>query len=474
MLFEKRIQGIASLMALFSLTASLLWFCTAYWIVFNDFGGLKLHSPASMNLYSTIVVLITISFAVDYLRIGRMRAYDLHMPNQWGFSLLASFQQVLTVLLVLGLYMLASKDGNVSRMFLLWFAAGLLPVLTIIHRLVPKWLSGHLFGGRYLYEAVVVSDGAVGQDRISRWLARHQCYGVRVQETINLQDIANREGLGSEAVLNALEAELRKRRPAMVVMHQFPHESGALLRLKQLCDRLGCRMIVALDMDPEFARTVSFHKEGDMQLISVRHEPLECPTNRIMKRLLDIAVALPVVIFVLPFLTLWVWLMQRKQSPGPIFHRQLRSGMKNEHFLLYKFRSMHVGHGAENRQATRDDDRIFSFGRWIRRTSVDEVPQFINVLIGDMSVVGPRPHLPKHDEEFAQVVEQYQLRHFVKPGITGLAQVKGFRGEIKDPSQITNRLLSDVFYIEHWSISMDVNIISKTALQLIRTPETAY
>ncbi len=457
-----------------SLAATLLWFCIAYWLVFNGFGGLALRSPVAIDTYAMAVVLVTLSFFVDHLRTRTSRAYELHGVNKWGFSLFAALQQVLTLLLILSLYMLASKDRGVSRMFLMWFLAGALPILTLIHRLVPQWLSEHLFGGRYLYHAVVVSDGEIGQDRILTWLARHKCYGVCVQDTINLQDFANRDGISSSTVLEALGAELRKRRPAMVIMHQFPLQSGALLRLKQLCDRLGCRMIVALDMDPEFSKMVSFHKDGDMQLISIRHEPLECPTNRVLKRLLDIAVSLPVVFLVLPFLTLWVWLWQRRQSAGPIFHRQLRSGMQNEHFVLYKFRSMHVGHGTENRQATKDDERIFPFGKWLRRYSIDEIPQFINVLVGDMSVVGPRPHLPQHDEKFAQVVDHYHLRHLIKPGITGLAQVKGFRGEITNPSQITDRLRSDVFYIEHWSLALDLNIISKTALQFFHVSDTAY
>jgi len=461
-------------MVLCSLALSLVWFCCAYWIVFNGFGGLSLRSPAAIDTYAMVIMLIAVSFGIDYLRTRMTRAYDLLRPNKWGFSLFAAIQQVVTLLIVLSVYILASKEQGVSRLFLLWFLVGLLPLLTLMHRLLPQWLSEHLFGGRYLYQAVVVSDSDLGQDRILAWLERHRCYGVTVQDTINLQTIANEEGVCSDKVLQALGDELKKRRPAMVIMHQFPLESGALVKLKQLCDRLGCRMIVSLDMGPEFANMLSFHKDGDMQLISIRQEPLECPTNRILKRLLDIAVSLPVVFLLLPFLTFWVWWMQRRQSPGPIFHRQMRSGMNNEHFLLYKFRTMHVGHGSENKQATKNDDRIFSFGRLMRKCSIDEIPQFINVLIGDMSVVGPRPHLPKHDEEFAQIVDHYQLRHLVKPGITGLAQVKGYRGEVTNSAQIKDRLLSDVFYIENWSITMDFSIIWKTAYQIFRAPTTAY
>jgi exopolysaccharide biosynthesis polyprenyl glycosylphosphotransferase len=474
MLLENRTRGIATLIALCSLTACLVWFAISYCIVFSGFGGLTLRSPSSPQVYGMTVLLAVIGFFVDHLRNKDTRIYRLNAANKWGFSLMAASQQTLTVLLFLGLYVLASKDRSVSRLFLLWYAAGLLPVLTLIHRLLPRWLSENLFNGRYRYDALVVSNGCVEENRIHEWLAAHECYGVNIQETINLKAIATPEELKSGLLPAALKHQLKEKRPSMVIMHQFPLETSAMMRLKQLCDSLGSRMILNLNLDPEFARVMTFHKEGDMQLISIRHEPLECPTNRILKRLLDVAVALPVVLFILPLLTLWVALMQRRQSPGPVFHKQLRSGMRNEHFMIYKYRSMHVGHGTENRQATKSDDRIFPFGRFIRKTSLDEIPQFLNVLLGDMSVVGPRPHLPKHDEEFAAIAEEYPLRHFVKPGITGLAQVNGFRGEVTEPLQITQRLRSDVRYIEQWSLSLDLNIMFKTAFQLVKAPKTAY
>ncbi|TDU71380.1 putative colanic acid biosynthesis UDP-glucose lipid carrier transferase [Prosthecobacter fusiformis] len=474
MVLENRSRGIATLIAIGSLIACLVWFGISYSVVFNGLGGVALRSPATMQVYGMSLFLIVLGFLVDHLRSTGNRTYQLNSANRWIFSLGAASQQTLAVLIMLGLYMLASKDQGVSRLFLLWFVVGLLPVLTLIHRLLPQWLSKHLFKGRYRYDAVVVCNGNTGNDRIHNWLARHQWYGVNLQETINLQDLLEENGDGFKTELEALEPELRKRRPAMVIVHHFQLDSASLVKLKQLCDRLGCRMIVALDLDPEFAKMISIHRDGDLQLISIREEPLECPTNRILKRLLDMAIALPVCLFVLPPLTLLVWLVQRKQSPGPIFHRQMRSGLQNERFTLYKYRSMHVGHGTESQQASRSDSRIFPFGRWLRRTSLDEMPQFINVMVGDMSVVGPRPHLPQHDAEFAKVIEDYPLRHFVKPGITGLAQVKGFRGEITHVGQIADRLRSDVFYIEHWSLPLDFEIISKTALQLWRAPETAY
>ena len=135
---------------------------------------------------------------------------------------------------------------------------------------------------------------------------------------------------------------------------------------------------------------------------------------------------------------------------------------------------MHHADHDESQQATKDDCRIYPVGRWLRRLSIDELPQFVNVLRGEMSVVGPRPHLIEHNEQFAEFLANYHIRAFVRPGITGLAQVRGFRGEAITPADITNRLAADVDYLENWSLFVDVGIIAKTAWQMIFPPKTAY
>jgi putative colanic acid biosynthesis UDP-glucose lipid carrier transferase len=168
-----------------------------------------------------------------------------------------------------------------------------------------------------------------------------------------------------------------------------------------------------------------------------------------------------------------VWLCQRLQSPGPLWHRQKRAGLQNRPFEILKFRTMHTGSGDETVQAKRGDARIYPLGRWLRRFSLDEIPQFLNVLSGEMSVVGPRPHLVEHNKQFAEVVQQYHLRTFIKPGITGLAQVRGFRGEARTLDDISARLQSDLIYLENWSLTLDFGIVLRTIWQMIRPPATA-
>jgi putative colanic acid biosynthesis UDP-glucose lipid carrier transferase len=189
---------------------------------------------------------------------------------------------------------------------------------------------------------------------------------------------------------------------------------------------------------------------------------------------MDLAVALPVVVFVLPFTTLLVWIVHRSQSSGPVFFKQTRTGMMGRRFKILKYRTMHTNHNSEAIQASQKDPRVFAAGTWLRKLSIDELPQFINVLRGEMSVVGPRPHLPEHDEMFARVMKKYLIRKFIVPGITGWAQVQGFRGEIRSEEDIQQRVEADIYYLERWSFSMDCLIIMKTFKQCIFPPERAY
>lgn len=227
-----------------------------------------------------------------------------------------------------------------------------------------------------------------------------------------------------------------------------------------------------------FSQPMRAVTEGDMTFFTLGDEPLQDPANRMLKRCVDIMIALPVVLFILPFLSIWVHIMQRWQAPGPLLYRQERGGLAGQAFPVLKFRTMYTDNGGERRvdegrQATRGDPRIYPFGHFLRRTSLDEFPQFINVLRGHMSVVGPRPHLIAHDQEFSRYAELYRNRHFAKPGITGMAQHLGYRGEVSKPEDIQNRVRLDLEYIRNWSIWLDVGIVFKTTWHMVFPPPGA-
>jgi len=209
-------------------------------------------------------------------------------------------------------------------------------------------------------------------------------------------------------------------------------------------------------------------------ILSTSKTPLDKPVNQIIKRIFDIIFSLLVIIFVLSWLIPLVGILIKLESKGNIFFTQKRNGINYEPFYCYKFRSMRPNDLADKKQVSKDDARITKIGRILRKTSIDELPQFFNVLKGDMSVVGPRPHMVKENERFLKQVDKFMGRHYVKPGVTGLAQVKGYRGEVKTTEDITNRVKYDLHYIENWSFWLDIKIIIFTVLDVIRGDEKAY
>ena len=243
--------------------------------------------------------------------------------------------------------------------------------------------------------------------------------------------------------------------------------------LGNVCDKNGVRLFIVNDLEDKLHRSITFFQDDGFHFIGFRQEPLECPVGRVVKRALDLAIALPVVVLVLPIFCIAVWICHRLQSRGPLFFRQRRTGRYNREFSIYKFRSMHINND-ESRQATAGDPRVFAAGRWMRKLSIDELPQFINVLTGEMSVVGPRPHFVDHDALFGEIAHFYRVRSLIKPGITGLAQVRGLRGEARRDQDMVDRIHSDLHYLENWSILLDSVIIAKTAWQMVVPPKSAY
>lgn len=210
---------------------------------------------------------------------------------------------------------------------------------------------------------------------------------------------------------------------------------------------------------------------GNTTLLSVRKEPLQDPMNRTLKRFFDIVISGLFLLTLFPFIYLIVGIIIKIQSPGPILFRQKRNGLDGKEFYCLKFRSMHVNKDADRIQATKDDPRKFKFGNLMRKTNIDELPQFINVFKGCMTLVGPRPHMLLHTQEYSHLIQRYMVRHLVKPGITGWAQVQGFRGETKTLDQMEDRVKADIWYVENWSFSLDLLIMWRTVMNMLKHNE---
>ena len=248
-------------------------------------------------------------------------------------------------------------------------------------------------------------------------------------------------------------------------------------KLKDLisfCDKQMIRFKLVPDFRGFLFKRVNIDFFDDVPIITIREEPLTDFMNRLIKRLFDILFSLCAILFILSWLYPIIAIIIKLNSKGPVLFKQKRSGIDNKEFICYKFRSMTTNKSSDSMQATKNDIRVTSVGKFLRKTSLDEFPQFFNVLIGDMSVVGPRPHMLKHTKEYSAIIEKYMVRQLVKPGITGVAQVRGFRGETKKLSDMDGRVKLDVWYIENWSIWLDLNIIFKTVMNALKGDEKAY
>lgn len=375
--------------------------------------------------------------------------------------------------------MFATQDRSISRLFLgtflLWCWLG----LTLLNARLPRVIARVVFQrGHHLPTLFIGRMSSFAQ--LNNWIAHKEPLGIHPVGL--LSDDPEVAGSASPFVpllgrVADLPRVLTERPVGQVVLLGLPATDAEARTVIDICQEQGCRLLIHNNLAERYTHPLVPTVEEGRHFYTLQEEPLEDPLNRLMKRAYDVAVALPVVVLVLPPLCAVVWLVQRMQAPGPLFHVRERRGQRGEVFRMLKFRSMRVSaddEAAESRQAKPEDERIFPFGRRLRRHSLDEFPQFWNVLLGDMSVVGPRPYMPLLDEEFRQQTRGYRTRHLVKPGITGLAQSLGYRGEILEKEMLSRRVYWDVYYITHWSIWLDLQITARTLWQIVEPPRTAY
>ena len=250
-------------------------------------------------------------------------------------------------------------------------------------------------------------------------------------------------------------------------------EDAHIINMLQISERNTIRFFIVPEVRRFMTRTLSFGNIGAIPLLSVREEPLQKWLSRFVKRSIDLFVSGMVILFS-PFWFLPIAIAVKKSSPGPILFRQKRTGYMGRDFDCLKFRTMRVNKDSDIKQAERGDARITKVGAFLRKTSLDEFPQFFNVFKGDMSLVGPRPHMLKHTEDYSKLIDKYMVRHFIKPGLTGWAQVNGYRGETKTLQQMEKRVEYDIWYLEHWNVFLDIKIILLTAFGVFKGDENAF
>jgi exopolysaccharide biosynthesis polyprenyl glycosylphosphotransferase len=371
------------------------------------------------------------------------------------------------------------KDQETNRFFLLGLVGVDWLLLFLLNYYVPPVLGRWIFGGAHALPTILVGSEATAL-KLREWIERADSIGFKFHGLVTYEEAGNTPSVWGVPVIgeiSRLKEILESRAISQVIILDTLSSKKWIDHLVDASASLGCRVLIYNNWQQLFDRPLSIVREGEHTFFSFQEEPLENPLNRCLKRLLDLGISIPVCLLVIPALSALFWLAQRFQSPGPLLYSQTRCGRLGKPFRIFKFRSMHVNGRAnsdEATQAVRGDSRVFPMGAWMRRFSLDEIPQFFNVLRGEMSVVGPRPHLVQHDQMFAAEAPFYRTRFFVKPGITGLAQVKGFRGEILNPEVLHARVRWDLAYIRGWSIWLDLLIVLRTVRHMLFPPKSAY
>jgi len=431
-------------------------------VAFGFFTG---ASAIHLDRYPIYGLVLVLGLAIESVTRNQEKlASNLFRPSffdQHGISV----RQTIFSCATLFLYLAAAKDGFISRTVLAFGVPLIYLVLLGSNYFLPPILARWIFWQGRVERALLIGPSSRAS-RIHAWLSGREAFGVRAAGILCPESDSALPALPRLGDCEDLESVLVEHSITQVIFLGLPDSTEVHERMVEVLESHGIRILILSNLEEKLRhRTVHFEDAG-MNFITLREEPLENPLNRLLKRMLDVAISGPIVLLLLPPVGLLVWVLQRLQSPGPLLYRQVRDGLQNREFNIVKFRTMHVNK-CEAVQATDGDSRIYPAGRWLRRLSLDELPQFWNVLTGVMSICGPRPHLVQHNADFAQRMVRYHLRTFVKPGITGLAQVRGFRGEIRSVEDIEHRLESDIEYLEHWRLALDLAIIFRTGLQVI-------
>ena len=253
-----------------------------------------------------------------------------------------------------------------------------------------------------------------------------------------------------------------------------PEEDSSIYDLMRQSEKNCIRFKFVPSLDIFYKKPYHTVFFNDLPVLSPYPDPLDDAGNRMKKRIFDLAVSSLVCLFILSWLIPFLSILIYMESKGPVIFRQRRTGKRDRPFTCLKFRTMSVNHNREHIQASKNDSRVTKVGAFLRKSSLDEFPQFINVLLGQMSIIGPRPHMISHTAAFSEVVDHYMVRQLLKPGITGWAQVNGYRGEITHPDQLQMRISHDIWYLQNWSIGLDMKILFLTASSIFKGDKHAY
>ncbi|RXR20939.1 undecaprenyl-phosphate glucose phosphotransferase [Flavobacterium amnicola] len=378
-------------------------------------------------------------------------------------------KQFILFTLVVIAYFSVVREIITSFRTLLYFIGFAFLYITLFKGLLFYYLKKYriILGGNYR-NAIIIGYSESAKNLQNLFDTRHD-YGYRFKGFFS-DKITNDSIVGK---VHEIEDFVIKNKidDIYCVLKELDEEQ--MKKLVEFADYHQCTIKFIPEADEIYSKNLVVDYYEFFPILSLKRSPLNELLNKAVKRSFDVFFSFLIIVLILSWLIPLIAILIKLESKGPIFFKQGRPGLNQDEFFCYKFRSMRLNSKTEE-MTTKNDPRVTQIGSFLRRTSLDEMPQFFNVLFGDMSIVGPRPHLWSHNNEYQKKIKKYNVRLHVRPGITGLAQVKGYRGEIETDDEMVNRIKFDVFYIENWSFFLDIKIIALTVINIFKGQEKAY
>jgi putative colanic acid biosynthesis UDP-glucose lipid carrier transferase len=376
------------------------------------------------------------------------------------------------ILFITGLFFLKMKLDALPRLMIHYYLL-LFVVFTVWRVIAREALKLYRKTGRNYKRVLIVGAGKTGMNLYSE-LKKEVTYGYNIHgffdDNLLLNNtLPNYLGTTREVEDYAIQNDIDE------IYCALPSsEDEKILRIFNFAEKNMIRFYIVPEFSRYLKKRLYLESIESMPILVVRPEPLQFLHNQIIKRTFDITFSLFFLIVFFPCVYIILGILIKLSSPGPVIFKQIRTGIYGKNFDCYKFRSMKINEDADKKQAEKEDPRVTKFGHFLRRFNLDEIPQFFNVLKGDMSVIGPRPHMLKHTELYSALIDKYMVRHLVKPGISGWAQVNGYRGETRTTKQMEDRVKYDVWYIENWTFLLDLKILFVTVLNMFKGEKNAY
>ncbi|KRD12883.1 undecaprenyl-phosphate glucose phosphotransferase [Flavobacterium sp. Root901] len=418
----------------------------------------------------------TVSLLANLIWIGLLLnkdSYRMIRIERIESILMRTIRKLIIHASLIAIFVVFLKFTDISRLRLLYFYLFFFGIL-LISRYISMKLLKEIRSKGYNFKKIIIAGANETGEGMRKILAKDLTYGYKF---LGFFDDKVEASL-SEQILgdfDAVEDFVLKENVDEMYVALHIDKIEVINKLIKICEQ----NMIRIKFIPDFQLYTKSNKVEitfyeNTPVLMLRREPLEFAMNKLIKKAFDVCFSALVILLIFPWLFPVVMLIIKLESPGPFFFKQKRSGRDNRAFTCLKFRSMYINDLADNKQAGKGDSRITKFGAFIRKTSIDELPQFFNVFWGDMSVVGPRPHMVNLSKEYSELINNYLVRQFAKPGITGWAQVNGFRGETKELIDMENRVEYDIWYIENWSLLLDIKIIVRTIINVLKGEENAY